>query len=148
MTALQKKNQESNIQAIDKILDSLGLETSNIEKAAQVNAYRIDFEQNFTVELQQLPESTCRVSARIFSLGKSLQVQDNQLLQAMQIFTELEEDIPQGISLTISDHDNCLRLCAEIVNNTHEFIMMQFNDFVQIAFAYKHTYFKHKGPSS
>lgn len=147
MTALPNQCQESTTEAIDQILDSLGLKTSNLEKAAELDAYRIDFEQNFTVELQQLPESACRVSARIFCLGKSLQVQDNQLVQAMQIFTELQEDIPQGISLTISDHDNCLRLCVEIVNNTHEFIMSQFNDFVQIAFAYKHTYFKHKGLS-
>lgn len=147
MTALPTKRQEPIIEAIDQILDSLGLKTSNLEKAAESDAYRIDFEQNFTVELQQLPDASCRVSARIFSLGKSLQVQDNQLVQAMQVFTELQQEIPQGISLAISDHDNCLRLCLEIVSNTQDFIMAQFNDFVQIAFAYKHTYFKHKGLS-
>lgn len=148
MIELPTKHPDSKSEAIDQILDSLGLTTSNTEKAAESDAYRIDFEQNFTVELQHLHLSTCRVSARIFSLGKSLQVQDNQLIQAMQIFTEVQQDIPQGISLTVSDHDNCLRLCLEITDKTHDLIMAQFNDFVQVAFAYKHTYFKHKGLSA
>lgn len=132
-------------QTVYQILDSLGFNTSNVEKAAESDAFRIDFEQNFTVELQQQSESTCRVSARIFSLGKSLQVQDTQLGQAMLIFTELQQDVPQGISLCISDHDNCVRICLEIANNTNESMMAQFNEFVHIAFAYKHTYFDHKG---
>jgi len=145
MIDLPTKPLESTIQTVYQILDSLGLNTSNVEKAAESDAFRIEFEQNFTVEIQQLTECTCRVSARIFSLGKSLQVQDTQLGQAMHIFAELQQDIPQGISLSISDHDNCVRICLEIANNTLETVMGQFNDFAQIAFAYKHTYFKHKG---
>lgn len=144
MVTLSEKDQDSTNETIDQILVSLGLNTSSIEKAAESNAYRIDFEQNFTVELQHLHQSICRVSARISNLGKSLQVQDNQLAQAMRIFTELQQDIPQGISLTISDHDNCLRLCLEIRNDSLDFVLTQFNDFVQVAFAYKHTYFKHR----
>ena len=145
MIDLPAKPIDSTTQAIHQILDSLGLNTGNIERAAESEAFRIDFEQNFTVEIQQLTESTCRVSTRLFSLGKSLQVQDTQLGQAMYIFTELQQDIPQGFSLGISNHDNCVRLCLELANSTRELIMGKFNEFVQIAFAYKQTYFKHKG---
>ena len=49
------------------------------------------------------------------------------------------------VACGISNHDNCVRLCLELANSTRELIMGQFNEFVQIAFAYKQTYFKHKG---
>lgn len=134
--------------ALHKILESLGMCAHDAEQCAETDGYRIDFEQNFTVELQHMPESGCRVSARIFSLGKSLQVQDEQLRRAMSIFSEVSSDLPEGMSMAISDHDNCLRICIEITTDNVTLMMSQFNTFVQMGFAYKQTYFKHKGDRS
>jgi hypothetical protein len=130
--------------ALNLILESLGMTLADTEPAAESDAYRIDFEQNLTIELQHLQGSNCRVSARIFSMGKSLQVQDEQLRMAMHIFSELLNDLPAGTSMAISDHDNCLRICIEIVTENADLIMFQFNQFIHVAFAYKQTYFKHK----
>lgn len=135
----------SHCDVLNKILESLGMCAHDTEPCAETDGYRIDFEQNFTVELQRIPESGCRVSARIFSLGKSLQVQDDQLRRAMSIFSEVSSDLPEGMSMAISDHDNCLRICIEITNNNVNLTMAEFNAFVQMAFAYKQTYFQHKG---
>lgn len=133
---------------LNTILESLGMSAHDTEPCAESDGYRIDFEQNFTIELQHIPESSCRVSARIFSLGKSLQVQDDQLRRAMSIFSEISSDLPEGMSMAISDHDNCLRICIEISTNNTSLTMSEFNTFVQMAFAYKQTYFKHKGDRS
>ena len=65
--------------ALNKILESLGMTLSDTEQCAGEGGYRIDFEKNFTIELQHLGGSDCRLSARIFGLGKSLQVQENQI---------------------------------------------------------------------
>ena len=131
--------------ALNKILESLGMTLSDTEQCAGEGDYRIDFEKNFTIELQHLGGSDCRVSARIFSLGKSLQVQENQIKLALALFGELKNDMPDGVSTAISNHDNCLRLCVEIVSENKDIIMSQFQDFVHVAFAYKQTYFQHKG---
>lgn len=130
--------------ALNLILESLGLTLANTEQAAESDAYRIDFEQNLTVELQHMQGADCRVSARIFSLGKSLQVQDDQLRIAIGIFSELLDDLPNGVSIAISDHDNCLRICIEIVSENADLALLQFNQFIHVAFAYKQTYFQHK----
>ena len=130
--------------ALNLILESLGMTLSDLELAAESDAYRIDFEQNLTVELQHMPGTDCRISARISKLGKSLQVQDDQLRVAMEIFAALLDDLPSGVSMAISDHDNCLRICIEIRTNKPDIVMMQFNQFIHVAFAYKQTYLKHK----
>jgi len=78
-------------------------------------------------------------------LGKSLQVQENQIKLALNLFGELKNDMPDGVSTAISNHDNCLRLCVEIVSENNDIIMTQFQGFVHVAFAYKQTYFQHKG---
>ena len=130
---------------LNKILESLGMSTDDIEQCAENDGYRIDFEQNFTIELQRLKGTDCRISARIFGLGKSLQVQDEQLRKAMTVFSELAEDMPPTVSMAISDHDNCLRICIEISDSDEiDPVMSEFNSFVQVAFAYKQTYLKHK----
>jgi hypothetical protein len=129
---------------LNVILESLGMNSSDIEQCSESDGYRIEFEQNFTIELQHLNENECRVSARIFNLGKSLQVQELQLHKAISIFSELLDDLPAGISMAISDHDNCLRICVEIFSKKTDEIMTQFHEFVHTAFAYKQTYFKHK----
>lgn len=134
--------------ALNKILESLGMSTHDTEQCAETDGYRIDFEKNFTIELQHLSGSACRVSARIFRLGKSLQVQDDQLRRAMAIFTELLSDLPAGMAMAISDYDNCLRICFEITTENTDMIMTQFNAFTHMAFAYKQTYFKHKDERS
>ncbi len=130
--------------ALNLILESLGMNVSDVEQAAESEAYRVAFEKNLTVELQHLPDTSCRISARISRLGKSLQVQDDQLRIAMEIFTALLSDLPSGVSMAISDHDNCLRICIEIRANKPDIVMMQFNQFVHVAFACKETYLKHK----
>ncbi|MCR2746792.1 hypothetical protein [Limnobacter parvus] len=117
---------------------------ADTEQAAESDAYRIDYEQNLTIELQHLKGADCRVSARIFCLGKSLQVQDDQLRMAMGIFSELLNDLPNGTSMAISDHDNCLRICIEITSENADQALFQFNQFIHVAFAYKQTYFQHK----
>lgn len=141
---MNKQNMETHHGALEKILHALGLKTDQMEPAAETEGYRIQFEQNFTIEIQEISTQNCRVSARIFSLGKSLQVQDNQIKMALNLFSELRENIPNGISAAISDHDNCLRLCAEIVNDQTEALLGHFQTFTHIAFAYKQTYFKHR----
>lgn len=130
--------------ALDKILESLGMSPNETEQCAAADGYRIDFEKNFTIELQHLGGADCRVSARIFSLGKSLQVQENQIKLALALFGEFKDDIPAGVSTAISNHDNCLRLCLEIVSENNDIIMNQFQEFVHVAFAYKQTYFQQK----
>ncbi len=130
--------------ALNKILESLGMSPSDTEQCAATDGYRIDFEKNFTVELQHLSGSDCRVSARVFSLGKSLQVQENQIKLASALFGALKDDMPAGVSIAISHHDNCLRLCLEIVSENNDIVMTQFQGFVHVAFAYKQTYFQNK----
>jgi hypothetical protein len=130
--------------ALGKILDALGLGTLDVESAAESDAYRIDFEEQFTVEIQRGLTQDCRISARVFNLGKSLQVQEQQLKRAIQLFSELIDDLPECISLGISDHDNCLRICVEIADTNADQLMKQFHGFVHVAFAYKQTYLKHQ----
>lgn len=130
--------------ALGKILDALGLGTHDVESAAESDAYRIDFEEQFTVEIQRGLTQDCRISARVFNLGKSLQVQEQQLKRAIQLFSELIDDLPECISLAISDHDNCLRICIEVADTESEHLMSQFHGFVHVAFAYKQTYLKHR----
>lgn len=134
--------------ALDKILDSLGMSTNDAEPCAESEGYRIDFEQNFTVELQRLNSEDCRISARIFSMGKSLQVQDEQIRKAMEIMSELVSDTPRGTSLAISGHDNCLRMCIELEGSDDDRLIRDFHGFIHFAFAYKQTYFKHKNDKS
>ncbi len=131
--------------ALNKILASLGMTLDDLEECAASDGYRIEFEQNFTIELQHIKDSkNCRISTRIFNLGKSLQVQENQIKRALDIFSELLEEFPLGMSMAVSNHDNCLRICIEIMNSQTESIMTKFHEFVHLAFAYKQTYFKHK----
>mgnify|MGYP001266810109 CR=1 FL=1 len=86
--------------ALNKILESLGMTLSDTEQCAGEGGYRIDFEKNFTVELQHLGGADCRVSARIFSLGKSLQVQENQIKLALALFSELKSSVDLPSDLT------------------------------------------------
>lgn len=130
--------------ALNQILESFGMTLDEVEPAAEMDAYRLDFEQNFTIELQHMHAADCRASARIFNLGKSLQVQDEQLRMAMGIFSELLDDLPKGTSMAVSSHDNCLRICIEIQADKTDHVMSQFNQFIHVAFAYKQTYFLHK----
>lgn len=76
--------------------------------------------------------------------GKSLQVQENQIKLALALFGALKDDMPAGVSIAISHHDNCLRLCLEIVSENNDIVMTQFQGFVHVAFAYKQTYFQNK----
>ena len=141
-------NLEKTQSPFEKILDSLGIVIQQLEPAAESEAsYRIAFEKNFTVEISELSTSICRVSARICQLGKSLQVQEQQLSKAIEVFSALIEEAPNGLSLAVSDHDNCLRTIFEITRTrqkTQQEESSLFETFVNFSFAYKQTYFVHK----
>jgi hypothetical protein len=124
------------------ILDGLGYGEENPDNTGPAETYRLDFEQNFTLELQNMEDSSCRISARIFGLGKSLQVQEKQIQTALHVFSEVIEDLPPNVSPAIANQDNSLRLCMEISSTHPEEVMGQFHEFVSLAFAYQQTCFK------
>ncbi|HEX5486718.1 MAG TPA: hypothetical protein VFX23_12065 [Limnobacter sp.] len=108
---------------------------------ANQDAYRITFEHHFVIELVELPDQACRVSARICLMGKSLSAQENQLLKAMQLYCEVQTEAPEGSSLSVSDHDGCLRHVIEIdPSETAERCTGQFQNFLNFSFVFKKTF--------
>jgi hypothetical protein len=129
--------------AFQKITESLGLSKDELEPCAEKEGYRITFEKNFTVELMTQANINCRSSARICLLGKSLQVQEQQLQKALELFTEVRKEAPRGLSLTVSDYDNCLRIVTEIKAEKDPQSAKEgedFEAFLNFAFAFKHTF--------
>ncbi|HEX4879610.1 MAG TPA: hypothetical protein VFV39_07185 [Limnobacter sp.] len=126
---------------LEDVLRALGLTADMLEPAAETSGYRIEFEQQFAIELHGNKQEPCRLSTRLCVLGKSLQVQESQLKKAMQIYSDIQEDIPAACSLAISDHDNCLRVVRDLVYSVPEHTTeVAFNEFVNFAFAFKQTY--------
>lgn len=136
--------QTTSTSSLDAILESLGLEASDLENPAEEGGVRIEFEQNFAIELQDNHHGHCRISARVCKLGQSLVVQEQQLEKALSILSALQDKIPHHVSLAVSTHDNCLRNVLEIPKETTEEqkddLLNQFNDFLNYSFAYKQTY--------
>jgi hypothetical protein len=137
-------NQTINTPSLEMILDSLGLNASSLENANEEGGIRIEFEQNFAIELQENHYGNCRISARVCKLGQSLIVQEQQLEKAMNILGALQDRVPNQVSLAVSTHDNCLRNVLEIPKDTTEKqkdeLLNQFNEFLNFSFAYKQTY--------
>ena len=134
MIVLTSKN------AFQKITESLGLNQDELEPCAEKEGYRITFEKNFTVELMTQPNTACRVSARVCHLGKSLQVQEQQLQKALDLFTEILKDVPAGVSLAVSDYDNCLRTVCEIKTQAQASSKKEaiaFEEFLNFSYAFK-----------
>lgn len=127
---------------LNLILNQLGFPLEQHEDTLPTEGYRLEFESNFVLELHGLGDRTCRLSTRIVSLGKSLQVQENQIKAMLGIFSELMQDLPPSVSPAISNHDNCLRLCREINSQDVEEAMRQFQEFVELAFAFQQTCFR------
>ena len=130
--------------SLELILTSLGLTADGLENPAQEGGVRIEFEQNFAVEMQENVHGNGRISSRVCKLGNSLVIQEQQLNKALNILGELQDKIPPHVSLAISTHDNCLRSVLEMpcqaFLNQQEFMLGRFHEFVNFSFAYKQTY--------
>lgn len=137
-------DQTTTTPSLEVILESLGLEIDTLESPSEEGGIRIEFEQNFAIEMQDDVHGQCRISARVCKLGQSLLVQEQQLQKAMNILGVLQDKIPKRVSLTVSTHDNCLRNVLEIPRHTpdeqKDGVLHQFNDFLNFSFAYKQTY--------
>jgi hypothetical protein len=122
----------------------MGLQADQLEPCAEQDGIRIEFEQNFVLELQEPNRHSCRVSSRVCQLGKSLEIQEKQVRRALEIFSEVKKEAPSGSSLAISKHDNCLRTAFDILEENHPDCVKSFNCFIEFAFAYRYTYMAHR----
>ncbi|HEX5486568.1 MAG TPA: hypothetical protein VFX23_11290 [Limnobacter sp.] len=129
-------------QPLQCILESLGLEADKQTLLnAKKEAFRITFEHNFALELLEQIDNSCRASARICLLGKSLNVQESQISKAMRLFSEVITEAPSAASLAVSSHDNCLRLVKEFhAYDNDENPIEEFEDFLNFGFVFKKTY--------
>ncbi|WP_370261686.1 hypothetical protein [Limnobacter sp.] len=131
---------------VPELLRALGLQSDVLEPTAETEGYRIEFEQQFTVELHGQANCPARMSTRLCMLGKSLQVQDSQLQKAMLIYTDILDEVPRGCSLAVSEHDNCLRVVCDLLSipQAPGALEQVFHEFVNFAFAFKQTYIQTK----
>lgn len=131
------------------ILEQLGLEKPSLAEVSK--GFRIEFENQFFVELHPLSNSLCRVSARISRLAKSLETQNRQIEKALSLQKDLGDRTPRNAALAISGHDNCLRSVLDLeparaTNGTESDeqrtakLMQQFQTFVHYAYALKTTF--------
>lgn len=128
---------------LTQILNNLGLKPEDLEPCAGSSGVRIQFENNFTVELDQQSNGHCRISARLSRLASSLHTQDIQVIKALEIYAEVMDKAPSHSSLAISLHDNCLRQVIDLTptrQKTREDTLRDFDHFVQFAYAFKRTY--------
>lgn len=134
---------------LTRIIENLGLTLNELEQTQGVQGYRLAFEQNFYIELHEARCTTvankmiCRASTRLSKLGHSLSVQEVQVQHAMALVAEICDDIPTHASLSISNHDNCLRFCVEIDQAADDDLVFLFHRFVGFAFTFKQMYLKH-----
>lgn len=143
-----------NCPPLTALLAGLGLSLSDLEESAMGNAYRIEFEDNFTIELEPLNEIAFKASTRICLLGKSLEVQNKQIEKAMHLMEEVMVLGTPFESLAISQEDNCLRLLVELVQEckpaepemAKERLAKEFEDFASNAYAFRKTYFHYDQP--
>lgn len=127
---------------IQTILECLELDAGDEALLnAKKDAYRITFEHNFAIELLELSDNACRVSARVCLLGKSLSGQENQITKALQLYQEVQSEAPRGTSLAVSDHDSCLRLVNEVgLSDQTGYYKAQFENFLNFSFVFKKTF--------
>lgn len=127
---------------IQAILEYLDLDADDEALLnAKKDAYRITFEHHFAIELLELSDNACRVSARICLLGKSLSGQENQIIKALRLYQEVQSEAPLGTSLAVSDHDSCLRLVNEVdLSEQTGYYKTQFENFLNFSFVFKKTF--------
>ena len=117
--------------------------------------FRVEFENQFAIELEALTQHLCRISARLCQLGKSQIVQNSQIERALGLFSEIFGLDQLTLSLAVSRNDNCLRLICEL-NDTDasskapngDALFNSFEEFSYNAFAFKQTFLKHQTEKS
>lgn len=140
--------QVSKCAPMESLLQALGFDQAESGGGQDQTSFRIEFDQQFAVELEPLTPKLCRVSARICSLGKSQTVQNSQILKAFNLYEEVLSEASGAMTLSISQYDNCLRLLYEFGNSadTHqkghaEYLVEMLEEFASNAYAFKKTYF-------
>lgn len=133
---------------LESMLQALGTSLSDMQEDENQTSFRIEFENQFAIELQPLTNDLCRMSARLCALGKSQEVQNSQILKAFKLFEEVIDPNLSRLTLSISQYDNCLRLMCEFRNNTKvseaqntEELLNYLEFFASDAYAFKKTYF-------
>ncbi len=148
-TWIENEGQLVTNRILTRIVESLGLTLGDLEPTHGTPGYRVAFEQNFFIELHEaichkgINNPICRASTRLSKLGHSLTTQELQVQHAMRLAAEVQEDIPVNSSLSISNHDNCLRLCMEIDQAPDDELLLAFQSFVDFSFAFKQMYLKY-----
>ncbi|MDH4396483.1 MAG: hypothetical protein QE278_12445 [Limnobacter sp.] len=131
---------------LDGILDYLGITEDQLGPSVGQEGFRIEFEDNYCVELATLTQEHCRFSARICLLARSLEVQERQIHKALDLYAELHNGFPIAMSLSISHFDNCLRMTTEVapgeylIENKPGKLEDYFENFVNYSHAFKKTY--------
>lgn len=131
---------------LDAILNYLGITEDQLGPCVGQDGFRIEFEDNYCLELAILPQEYCRMSARICLLARSLEVQERQIQKALDLYAELHNGFPVAMSLAVSNFDNCLRLTTEIkageywIENKVGKLEDYFENFVNYSHAFKKTY--------
>jgi hypothetical protein len=138
---------QTTVQSVwEGILNYLGISEDQLGPSVGQEGFRIEFEDNYCVELSTLPKEHCRFSARICLLARSLEVQERQIHKALDLFAELHHGFPIAMSLTISSFDNCLRMTTEFAPGEYQIENKQgkledyFENFVNYSHAFKKTY--------
>lgn len=138
---------------LEKILHNLGMSLADLQQntSESSNTFRVEFENQFAVELEILTHDLCRVSARLCRLGKSQIVQNSQIEKALALFSEIFGLDQLELSLAVSKNDNCLRIICELNEdglpaNTQiaEALFNAFEEFAYNAFAFKQTFLNHE----
>lgn len=81
-------------------------------------AYRLNFNDQFFIEAEDLNHTMFRVSTRVVRLSHSLTTREHQATEALKLFTTIRHMVPNGLSLAVSKHDRCLRLVMEFETAT------------------------------
>lgn len=131
---------------LDEILDYLGITEDQLGPCVGQDGFRIEFEDNYCLELATLSEDYCRFSARICLLAKSLEIQERQIQKALDLYAELHNGFPIVMSLAVSHFDNCLRITTEVkageywIESKKGKLVDYFENFVNYSHAFKKTY--------
>ncbi|MCQ8895828.1 hypothetical protein NQT62_05170 [Limnobacter humi] len=135
------------------ILEQLGMGGGELVGVQTNQSFRIEFENQFCVELYPLSNNICRISARLSRLAKSLETQNRQIEKALDLQRDLIHRTPHASALAISNHDNCLRSVLDLqwpttarlqmighFQDSSEDLMQRFQEFVHFAYAFKLTF--------
>lgn len=121
--------------------------TEVVEQAkTETGAYRLNFNDQFFIEAEDMNPQSFRVSTRVVRLSHSLTTRETQALDALKLFTTIRHMVPNGLSLAVTRHDRCLRLVMEIENpmgrGTPAPDLMQF---IHSAHAFRQLFMRNSG---